>query len=837
MRKVSFCDGWKFSRNGGPFRVVRVPHDAMLDERRGPDAPAGSANGYFFGGVYRYRKTFTLSEAQAAMAAAGAMRLQFESVYRNAAIRVNDRAVEDVPPYGFTPFFVDLQGLAHAGENLIQVEVDVTAQPDLRWYSGAGLIRPVWLWELAGEEAPAGKVAPGAIGGTAEGSPVPFVPPEGIRITTCSATERRIRVDVEAAGSAQAVQSGFDLRVCVYDAQGGKLGERLSALRRRRFTCEMTLPEAPLWSPEDPALLTCVVQVLAPRDGRVLDETRERFGMRNLAWNTRGLFLNGRKILLAGGCIHHDNGPLGAVSLPEAERRRVAKLKSLGFTALRMAHNPASGVLLDICDELGMLVIDEAWDVWFTPKSAHDYAGEFLAHFDDDLTRMVRRDRNHPCVIMYSIGNEVADPITKVGREVESMMVELLHALDDTRPVTCGFNLTMMVMERMGRGWYADADAGKAAGEVSPANGLGKDAPRSSLLFNLWTQTMGTGMEWLSRVPGADALVSRALDGVDVAGYNYGSPRYFTDAKRHPSRLMLGTETYPHHLPANWRKVRAIPQLLGDFMWAAWDYLGEAGATAWTHRADEAGFAKPWPWISAGSGCFDLVGTLDAHGALARAVWRRGDGPCICVRPVNHAREVTYKGAWRGSDAVRSWSWAGCEGDPAWVEVYEGRATHVRLELNGREVATRRVLDCCARFFLPYEEGELVAVALDEAGRELGRDALRSARGSLHIGLAREDASAGWEPRADDGLVFVDVTLDGANGEVEANADEWLTARVDGGELVAFASGNPAQEEPFATPRCRTHYGRALAILLVDGPCTLTVEGETTGQATCVLGS
>ena len=822
MRRQSFCDGWEFSRNGGPFSPVEVPHDAMIGERRGPDAPAGSANGYFFGGVYQYRKAFSLDEEQVS----GALRLEFESVYRNARIWVNGQEVPDVPPYGFTPFFVELTGLVCVGDNLIEVRVDVTAQPDLRWYSGAGLIRPVWLWT----------------------GPARHIPPQGVRVTTLSVTPPRIRVDVElarrevGAGGSEGAEAasegeegvgafakiGVDLRVFVVDECGGKLGERCGAGRGDRFSYELTLPEARLWSPDEPALYTCVVQLTRPSDGGLLDEARVRFGIRTVEWGTLGLFVNGRKTLLAGGCIHHDNGPLGACSFPEAERRRVAKLKSLGFNALRMAHNPASSALLDACDELGMYVLDEAWDVWFMRKSAHDYAGEFLDHFDGDLTRMVNRDRNHPSVIMYSIGNEVADPITSRGLELERMMVDLVHTLDPTRPVTCGFNLTMMVMERMGRGWYADAEEGRAAGEVAPAN----EAPHGSMLFNLAAQAMGTGMSWGSRAPGADSLVSPALDAVDIAGYNYGSPRYMVDARRHPKRLMLGTETYPQQLPVNWRRVRALPGLVGDFMWAAWDYLGEAGANAWCYTAEEAGFSKPWPWIAAGSGCFDLIGNVGAHGALARAVWLPTAGPMICVRPVCHAREKTYKGAWRGSDAVRSWSWAGCEGWLAQIEVYDGRAETVRLELNGHVVAQRRPWNCCARFTLRYEPGVLVAISLDEAGRELGRDMLWSAAGKRRIGLHVEESAGQGEIR------FVQVAIEGVNGETEANADRWLTAEVTDGRLLAFASGNPAQEEPFGSSRCMTHYGRALAVVrptAAGQPCTLTVRGEALGEASCVL--
>ena len=788
MRRTGFCDGWEFSRNGGTFEEVSVPHDAMLGERRGPDAPAGSANGYFHGGVYRYRKAFTLSAGQVA----GSLALEFEGVYRDARVHVNGAAAE-VPPYGYIPFFVWLDGLVHEGDNLIEVEVDVTAQPDSRWYSGAGIYRAVWLWEGAREH----------------------IVPQGVRVTTLSLDPPRVRAEVEVEGA----ELSPDLDIRILDDMGREIGAGSGTL------CEIGLPEAKTWHPDHPFLYDCAVTL--QRDGAIIDEARVRFGIRTIGWGSEGLLINGESTKLAGGCIHHDNGPLGACSFPEAERRRVAKLKSLGFNALRMAHNPASGALLDACDELGIFVMEEAWDMWMMKKSAHDYATHFPDCFDSDLIAMVRRDCNHPSIIMYSIGNEVADPIRADGLDVERLMVDLLHALDPTRPVTCGFNITCMVMEKWGAGWYADADAGKSASEVAPDN----NAPRGSLLFNMTTQAMGTGMELCTLAPGTDALVSPALDAVDIAGYNYAAPRYGMDLMRHPQRIIVGSETFPHHLPKNWRTVLRNPRLVGDFMWAAWDYLGEAGANAWCYSSEEAGFSKPWPWISAGSGCFDLIGNPGAQAALTSAVWGAADGPSIQVRPVTHANEKTYKGAWRGTDALPSWSWRGCEGRMAEVEVYDPKAAWIRLELNGRVLPSRTVTDCYAKFRVPYEPGELVAVASTIHGVAIGRAVLRSAEGALRIGIHPET-----EPRAGE-ICYVEIAIEGENGEVESAADELLTCEITGGELLAFASGDPAQTEPFATPQCHTHYGRALAIVRPStDECTVSVRGETLTDVKYTLG-
>ena len=770
MKKTSFNQGWEFSRDGGSWKAVSVPHDAMINERRGPDAPAGSANGYFFGGVYRYRKSFVLSAEQVD----GYVALEFEGVYRDALVHVNDTAV-DVPPYGYIPFFVCLSGHVHEGANLIEVEVDVTKQPDSRWYSGAGIYRDVWLWE----------------------GPEVHIGPRGLRVETLGMKPPTVRVDVDV-DSGTFENSHYDLQIEIRDLEG-----KVLALGTGN-SCTIEMADAELWDPDHPVLYTCTANMV--QDGKILDSASTRFGIRTIAWGSSGLQINGKETLLAGGCIHHDNGPLGACSYAEAERRRVSKLKSIGFNALRMAHNPASTALLDACDELGIFVMEEAWDMWFTKKSAYDYAGQFLEHFDGDLRAMVERDFNHPSVIMYSIGNEISDPIREDGLEVERMMVDLLHALDSTRPVTCGFNITCMVMEKWGAGWYKDANEGRAAGEVAPAN----DAPRGSLLFNLTTQAMGTGMEFCTLAPGTDALVSPALDTIDIAGYNYAAPRYGMDLARHPNRIIVGSETFPHHLPASWRKVKRLPRLIGDFMWAAWDYLGEAGANAWCYDAADAGFSKPWPWISAGSGCFDMIGNPGAQAALTAAVWGAAKGPSIQVRPLTHALDKTYKGAWRGTDAIPCWSWRGCEGRLAEVEVYDGEAAYIRLELNGRMVGYREVRDCCARFKVPYAPGELAAIGSTIHGVITGRSVLRSATGELHVVTHPETDPIPGK------LWYVPVSIEGENGEVECAKVEQLHIAVEGGELLAFASGNPREEEPFATPSCRTYYGRALAIIRPD---------------------
>ena len=798
MKRTSFCTGWEFSRNGADYEPVVVPHDAMLGERRDADAPAGSASGYYYGGTYRYRKRFDVGAREVG----DVMLLEFEGVYRNSLIHVNGQAVE-TPPYGFIPFFIDITELVQAGENVIEVLADNSDQPDCRWYSGAGIHRPVWLWK-------AGDVR---------------VLPEGIRVATTSIDPATVHVSVQHTGGAPVIT------IC--DMQGNALATHEGS------EADIVLPDAELWSADHPQLYFCEVKLYeepgnadpqessqrpgakhssASRGERLLvDYARTKFGIRLLEWSPKGLFVNGEETLLRGGCIHCDSGILGAASFLESEFRRIARLKAAGFNAVRVAHCPAPTALLKACDVLGMYVMDETWDMWYTPKSTYDYSNEFLDWCDYDLSRLASRDFNHPSVIMYSIGNEVADAIDAYGVELERSLVELLHSLDPTRPVTCGLNLAMMMMENMGHGWYEQADG------IAEAANSG-DTPRSSLLFNLTAQATGSSMTLLANTPGVDALVSPALDALDIAGYNYASARYAIDARKHPDRIVVGSETFPYELPKNWELVEQLPNLIGDFMWAAWDYLGEAGAGAWVYTAEEAGFSKPWPWLLAGSGALDIFGRPGAPAALAGAVWRTANAPSIHVRPVNCASGRTYKATWRGTDAIPSWSWADCEGTPSEVEVYDGRAHSIRLELNGEEIATKRVRDFVCKFSLAYQPGTLTARALDEHGEEIGQSSLASATGPFHVVIRpeRKSVPAGR-------VAYLAIDIRGENGVVESNADEQLHVTVEGAKLLAFGSAQPAPTESFLTGTYTTYRGRSMAVVLRDEPgsATVTVQSAT----------
>lgn len=751
MKKSSFNDRWLF--NGTP---VTLPHDAMIHEARRADAECGSAGAFFPGGSYVYEKTFSRPEAQHVI-------FEFEGVYKNARVFINGREAGGAA-YGYIPFFVDADDYLIDGENTIRVECAVV-QPDSRWYSGAGIYRPVWLLE----------------------GPKDGIEPESVRVSTVSIDPAVIRVQsprevtVEAAGVSG---SGCD------------------------FT--LTIPDAKLWSEHDPHLYTAKVT----RGG---DSEELSFGIRKIEWSPEGLLVNGKKTLLRGGCVHHDSGILGAATYDESEWRRVRLLKNMGFNAIRSSHNPCSRAMLEACDALGVYVMDESWDMWFSHKTKCDYASEWREHFMDDLQAMVSRDFNHPSVILYSVGNEVSEPSKEEGLSVLRQMVDFLHKEDPSRPVTGGFNLMIIANAAKGKGVYKEDGSGRDESGDKAMAGM------NSTLFNMITNIVGTGMNKAANSKKADAATSPALDMLDICGYNYASGRYPLDGKAHPDRVIVGSETFPQDIAKNWAMVKKYPYLVGDFMWTAWDYLGETGIGAWGYTPDSKGFSKPYPWLLADAGALDILGTPNGEAFHAAAVWGALDAPAICVQPVNHDTKPV-KMVWRGTNSIPCWSWRGCAGKKAVIEVYFD-AARVELFLNGKKVGSAKVKDCKASFKAPYVPGKLTAVAYDAGGREIGRSTLSTCtKTGITLTPEKKEVTPGE-------IVYVPVTIADADGIVEANDDRRLTVSVEGGELLAFGSANPRTEERYDTGEFTTYYGRALAVVRAGSEGAVTITVRDAGSA------
>jgi len=754
MKRISFNKGWKM--NGSH---VIIPHDAMIHARRSANAPSGSHQAYFHGGEYVYENTFARPDAEHVI-------FQFEGVYRNAKVFINGKEAGGAA-YGYIPFFVCADEYLVDGENIIRVTCDNADQPDSRWYAGAGIFRPVWMWT----------------------GPKDSILPEQIRVSTVSADPAVVNV---VTGHDDAVITIFD---------GGK-----QLAEARGSAADIEIPGAQLWSDENPKLYTCRVKTGA-------DEAEVTFGIRTITWDNKGFYVNGKRTLLRGGCIHHDNGILGAAAFEEAEWRRVRILKEQGFNAIRSAHNPTSRALIEACDHYGMYVMDESWDMWFRRKTRHDYSARWRDNYLSDLAAMVARDYNHPSVVMYSIGNEVSEPASDEGIAFTKEMVEYLHSIDNTRPVTGGFNL--MIIANASKGKFIFKEEGGTGDNEKKAQGM------NSTMFNLMTSIVGTGMNKSANGKKADIATTPGLDALDIAGYNYASGRYAMDGKLHPDRLIMGSETFPQDITRNWEMVEKYPYLIGDFMWTAWDYIGEVGIGAWAYTKDATGFNKPYPWLLADTGAIDIIGTPNGETHLAQAAWNITDKPFIGVQPVNHPGERPAKMVWRGTNAISSWAWQGCEGSKAVVEVCSN-ACAVELLLNGKSLGKKKLKGKKAAFKVKYAAGKLEAVAYDARGTEISRSYLESAAGKTQIAIVPEKKSV---PAGS--VVFAGVNITGANGVVESNADRKLTVKVEGGTLLGFGSANPRTEERFDSGEYTTYYGRALAAVLVENDTVITVTDGT----------
>lgn len=774
MRDELWNEGWTFWTDGeGVRRTVRLPHDAMLYAQRGPESPAKDAGGYFYGDVYHYEKRFVPSETWAGQEVA----LVFDGVYRNATVTLNGTQVA-WHAYGYTPFSARLtEALLPGRENVLEVVADNSELPNARWYTGGGIYRDVRLLV-----APARHIAW-----------------QGVRIDTISLDPATVHVRTELVGPSVA---GECVRVEILDE-----GEVVA--RGEGADAELEVPDARLWSAERPELYVCRV-TLEDTAGTVIDVAETTFGIRALAWSAeKGFSVNGETVLLRGACVHHDNGVLGAASYAVSEERKVRILKEQGFNALRSSHNPASPALLEACDRLGMYVIDETFDMWFQHKNPYDYASDFEACYLDDVRAMIERDRNHPSVVMYSIGNEVSEPVKPHGLEVAQNMIDLAHRLDPGRPVTAGINFMVLMMASSGKGLY---DEGGLAKDYADGNRAEKDGGRraerksGSLLFNTMMSVLGKGINRMGNSKKADRATTPVLDLLDVCGYNYANGRYAKEGSVHPGRIIVGSETYPQDIADNWEKVERLPYVIGDFMWTGWDYLGEAAIGSWNYEGVSMVNVR-YPWLLSGAGVVDICGRPDAQAAYASTVWGAREKPYLGVRPANHPGVRVTKAAWRGTNAFDSWSWASCESNRTTVEVY-GHGETAELLVNGRSCGRKRLKKFKALFRVRYEPGTLTAVVYDRAGRELGRSELASASGEVRLDVRPEVSRA----RAGE-IAYVSIELRGENDVLESNADRRVTLEVEGGELLGFGSAQPNPEGSYLSGECRTWYGRAVAVV------------------------
>jgi len=750
---------WRFKKeDASQWQTVNLPHDAMIFEERSKNCHNGKNTGYFPGGKYVYEKNFCMSLEDMEKEVS----VFFEGVYRNCIVSLNGERLYS-QMYGYTEFTVDLMGKVKAGENVLTVNVDNSLEPNSRWYSGSGIYRPVHL--LIRD-----------IGA-----------PKILKVKTVSCEPAVIEVETE---------TGNTILICD--------GDQILCQTKAQTKCtRIMVPEAILWDEDHPYLYHITVR-------NEHGDLSSPFGIRLLTWDAKkGLCVNGSRVMLRGGCIHHDNGVLGSCEFDDAADRKVRIMKEAGYNAIRSSHNPISRSLLEACDRMGMYVMDEAFDGWYTPKTHHDNARTFKQFWKSDVKAMIEKDYNHPCVVMYSVGNETTETATQEGRDLCGSMRDYVHMLDASRPVTAGINIVLNLYTNKGMGVYEEKEPYEAKPLPPKTDGY-VEKETGSAFFNMMAGKLGGVFFYLSGGKKGDATASGVADKLDVVGFNYGGSRLKKDPAKYPDRLMIASETLASDLPFNWALVKKYPAVLGDFVWTAWDYLGEAGLGDWAYP-----FYKGLPLL-AGCGAIDITGRITAQNYFEQVVWGLRKEPYIGVKPVNHSGEVSKNGSWRFTDVLDSWSWEGYEGMKTTVEVYAD-ASYVALELNGRRLATKRVKAFKTKFSCIYQPGKLTAIALDNKKKEISRFSLESSRKDTIISVMPDKVSIKADGMS---LCYLPIEFTDQDGRLKPYIEESLEVEVSGpAKLAGFGSALAKTDERYTDNKFNAYRGRALAVIRSTDKC------------------
>ena len=825
MQKIDFNKDWIcrcLTRDEEAYPVT-LPHDAMLSEPRTQESTGEGNIGWYIGGDYEYTKNFFVPEEYKGKK----VLIEFEGIYHNGEVYINGKKAA-YRPYGYTNFYVDTEGFFQYGkENEIKVIARNADQPNSRWYSGTGIYRPAYLY--VGEEK--------------------HIPVNGVKIRTLSYDPARIEVVVKTSSPGEvSLKIEFEgskvLRVIGESTkignvnndkiissdnknmqpnesvQTGKNGQKseLAQVEAEKNNQEaayqaifqLDVPNAKLWDTEHPNLYTCKAIF-----GE--DEVTETFGIRELIWNPQvGMTINGERVILRGACFHHDNGVLGACTYPEAEERKMRILKENGYNAVRSAHYPCSKALLDACDRVGMLMMDEYVDVWYIHKTKYDYAGQLADWWKQDLKDMVDKDYNHPSVIMYSTGNEVAETAQKKGIALTGDMTNYLHSLDSTRPVTCGINIFFNFLSSIGLGVYSDDKAEKTAASKPEE----KKKPVGSEFYNTLACLVGDYfMKCGATLYPCDLRTKDAYANMDIAGYNYGIFRYKHDLKKYPNRLILGSETFCKDAYSFWEIAKKNKRIIGDFVWAGWDYIGEVGDGAAEYS--DYKFEDPATRMTGGNGRIDLNGKPRAEAAYTRVAFERETGPFIAVDPVYQKEKLRLTG-WQLTKALESWAWDGCNGETAKVEVY-ARAAQVELFINGKSVGKKKVKKCRANFNTTYQNGEITAVSYDENGKEINRYSLCTAGKETVLQVRPEEKTVKPE-----GLAFIQLQYTDSKGIWKPMEKHSIKVMVENGVLKGLGSPAPYVKGNYTDHTVATYYGEAMAVVQADGngPVKVTVADE-----------
>ena len=751
-RKMLFDEGWLFKhlgdKAGETFRAVSLPHDWSIEGPISVEEPSGNDMGYFPTGKGLYKKELKLGKAYEGKK----IGLYVEGAYMNSEVHVNGQKAGG-HRYGYSSYLCDITPFVRIGEtNTIEISIDNSNQINSRWYTGSGLYRHVWL--TATEKTHFAHWST-------------FV--HGSDVTAASAL---VTVETEVKNESETTKN---LRVACQLSSGQEASKDLALApnETKKISFAMSVAQPRRWSCEDPYLYTARLQLFDQKT--LLDETTETFGIRKIEYSAaRGFLLNDEPLLLNGACVHHDNGLLGAASYDRAEEKKVELMKAAGFNALRCSHNIPSEAFLDACDRLGMLVIDEVFDGWREAKHKNDYSSIFDQDWQQDVQTMVLRDRNHPSIFCWSIGNEV---IERKKIEVVTTAHKLAQEIkrhDPTRPITSAL-----------AAWDSD---------------------------------------WEIYDPLAAQL--------DIVGYNYMIHKYKSDHERLPDRMMMQTESYPRDAFSNWCIAHDNAYVLGDFVWTGLDYQGESSIGRHYYEGEKGGehySGQHYPWHGAYCGDVDVTGLRKPISHYRSMLYNDNEKLYIAVPEPNEYKGKIHLTQWSTWPTRHSWNWPGWEGKDITVEVYS-RYPRVQLYLNDQLIGEKpagRDTEMKATFSLPYRPGTLKAVGLDSAGSVQEEQTLATADEPCAIRLTA-DRNALKANKED--LSYVTIEIVDKNGLPHPLADNEITVNVSGcGTLVALGSANMQDVEPYCDNHHKAWQGRLLAIIKATnkkGTITINATGD-----------
>lgn len=787
MKPTNWNLGWMFIRGNHwmPREAYEtdLPHDFVLNLPRSRDNPGGISTGYTGGDAAVYEKKLLIEPDDDSICM-----LNFDGIYERAEIYVGDELMAQ-HPYGYTPLTVDLSGALKPGENRIRVRC-CSYQPASRWYTGGGIYRSVTLWK----------------------GPKVFIHPDWVFVTTPRINTQAAEVQLQARivnATPQPLAGSMKAEICL---QGVAVacGSTEATLKPgdNEVHLSVSVPEPQLWSLEDPQCYEARIHVTA--DGRT-DTHATRFGIRTIEIDARqGFRLNGVPMKLRGGCIHHDNGMLGAAAFPRAEERKIGILKKAGFNAIRTAHNPPSQALLDACDRLGMLVLAESFDCWRLGKTPLDYHMSFEQWWQADTRAMVLGGRNHPSVFCWSIGNEIMEfGGNSQGVAYGKLQADFVRQLDPTRPVTSGINCAVGRPEDFFAGW---------------------SFPRMNQYVNEEENGVFHGEDRFDRDTQA------AIANLDIAGYNYHFRRFGMDQEKYPDRVIMETESRPALTWACWQAVKTHSNAIGDFVWVAMDNLGEAGSgqVHWSDHVPEKLPWAGWPWLSCFQGDHDLCGNRLPISYYRETVWGLNKGVHLFTRhPMRYGMEP-YGNGWHWDELYPSWTYgAEWQGKPIVATAYT-TAEQVDFYVNDRLAASVPVEKCIARCDLSYEPGTLRAVAIRQ-GKPIGQDELKTGGAAAQLVLQADRTSIAAD-RQDLCYIRVQVADDAGIPLMADDVD--ITVEVTGpAVLQGLGSGQPCTEENFGTGHRLTFRGSVTAVIRGLAPGTAFVRFAAAGlrDAQCTI--